>query len=452
MFESLSHKLTSVFDKIRGKGVLNEEDIEKALREIRIALLEADVALPVVKDFCEKIKEKAHGQEVIKSVSPAQMVIKIVHDELINLLKSDEKESDLNLNGVKPVVVLMVGLQGSGKTTTTAKIAGLLKKQTHKKILLASLDIYRPAAREQLQIVGNQLSVDVLPIIQEESVDDITKRALSIAKIQNYDVLMLDTAGRLHIDDHLMNEVEHVQKLSNPIETLLVVDSMTGQDAVNIAKSFQEKLNITGVILTRLDGDNRGGAALSMRAITGKPIKYIGFGEKLEAIDRFDAERIAGRILDMGDIVSLVEKAAEAIQEDEAKAMAKKMESGKFDLNDLAKQIEQMKKMGGMQSMMSFLPGMGQIKDKIEKAGINDKMVDRQLAIIRSMTIKERKNPDILNASRKRRIAAGSGTTAQEINKLLKQYEQMRDVMKKMKKMGLKGLMKSGLQNMLKPR
>ncbi|CAO5678446.1 MAG: Signal recognition particle protein [Holosporales bacterium] len=445
MFESLSSKLTAVFDRIRGKGFLNEEDIDKALREIRIVLLEADVALPVVKDFCEQIKQKAIGQEVIKSVSPAQMVVKIVHDQLVDLLKADDKESQINLAVTKPAVLLMVGLQGSGKTTTSAKIAGLLKKTYHKNVMLASLDIYRPAAREQLKIVGDQLSVETLPIIENETVEQITKRALHEARIKNFDLLILDTAGRLHIDEELMDEVARVKNMSTPAETLLVVDSMIGQDAVNIAKSFEEKIGITGVVLTRLDGDGRGGAALSMRAITNRPIKFIGFGEKLDAIDVFDAERVAGRILDMGDIVALVQKAATNIEQDEMEKMAKKMESGRFDMNDLAKQLEQMQKMGGMSSMMSFLPGMGQLKDKISKAGINDKMLDHQLAIIRSMTKKEKKDPSILNASRKRRIASGSGRTPQEINKLLKQYEQMKDVMKKMKKMGLKGLMQSGL-------
>lgn len=441
MFQSLSSKLTAVFDKIRGRGFLNEADIQTALREIRIALLEADVALPVVKDFCEQVKIKALGKEVIKSVSPAQMIVKIVHEELINLLSSDQEA--LNLKIVPPACFLMVGLQGSGKTTTSAKLAGLLKKQQNKRVLLASLDIYRPAAREQLEILGQQLSIDVLPIIENETVKEITLRALEAAK--HFDILILDTAGRLHIDEALMNEVKLVKELSKPIETLLVVDSMTGQDAVQIAKTFEEQVGVTGIVLTRIDGDSRGGAALSMRFITGRPIKFIGFGEKMDAIDVFDSKRIADRILDMGDIVALVEKAAQVIKQDEMENLAKKMESGQFDMNDFEKQLEQMKNMGGMSGLMNLLPGMGKIKDKIDELGVNDRMLDHQLAIIRSMTKKERKNPKMLNASRKRRIAAGSGRSAHEINKLLKQFEQIQDAMKRMKKMGIKGMMRSGL-------
>lgn len=445
MFQSLSTKLSAVFDKIRGKGLLSEADIQAALREIRIALLEADVALPVVKDFCEHIKQAALGQEIIKSVSPGQMIVKIVHDQLVQLLDSDD--NDLNLKAVPPVVYLMVGLQGSGKTTTSAKIAGLLKNKANKRVLLASLDIYRPAAREQLTIVGNSIGVDALEIIENETVEAITLRALDHAKRHAYDVLILDTAGRLHIDQPLMDEVQMVKKHAQPTETLLVVDSMVGQDAVNIAKSFEEQVGVTGIVLTRIDGDSRGGAALSMRAVTGRPIKLIGFGEKVDAIDVFDANRIAGRILDMGDVVSLVEKAAQNIQMDDAEKLMKKMQSGQFDMDDFAKQLEQMNKMGGLSSIMGLLPGMGKIKDKIEEMGVNDKMIGHQLAIIRSMTKKERKNPKILNASRKRRIAAGSGTTAQEINRVLKQFEQMQETMKRMKKMGIKGMIPTGLSN-----
>jgi len=445
MFQSLSTKLTGVFDKIRGRGLIREADLDTALREIRVALLEADVSLSIVKSFCTTIKEKAQGADVIKSVSPGQMIVKIVHDELIELLKSDQKDTELNMNVTAPATILMVGLQGAGKTTTSGKLAGLLQKKNKKRVLLASLDIYRPAAREQLKRVGEQLSVDVLPIIDNESVEKITNRAINAAKTKSYDVLILDTAGRLHIDEPLMQEVQLVKKLAKPSETLLVVDSMTGQDAVNIAKSFEEQIGITGIVLTRVDGDARGGAALSMRSVTGRPIKFMGLGEKLDAIEVFDAERIAGRILDMGDIVSLVEKAESVLDKDETEAMAKKMDSGKFDMNDLAKQIHQMKKMGGMEGIMGMLPGVAKFKDKIEKSGMNDKAMDYQLAIIGSMTKTERRYPKLLNASRKKRIASGSGRSPQEINKLLKQYEQMSKAVKKMKKMGMKGMMRGGL-------
>ncbi|PIZ32877.1 MAG: signal recognition particle protein [Alphaproteobacteria bacterium CG_4_10_14_0_8_um_filter_37_21] len=445
MFQSLSTKLTGVFDKIRGRGVIRDADLDVALREIRVALLEADVSLSIVKSFCATIKEKAQGADVIKSVSPGQMIVKIVHDELIALLKSDEAETELNINVSTPATILMVGLQGAGKTTTSGKLAGLLQKKNKKRVLLASLDIYRPAAREQLKRVGEQLSVDVLSIIDNESVEEITKRAVHAAKTKSYDVLILDTAGRLHIDEPLMQEVQLVKKLANPSETLLVVDSMTGQDAVNIAKSFEEQIGLTGIVLTRVDGDARGGAALSMRSITGRPIKFMGLGEKLDAIEIFDAQRIAGRILDMGDIVSLVEKAESVLDKDEAESMAKKMESGKFDMNDLAKQIHQMKKMGGLAGVMGMLPGIAKFKDKIEKSGMNDKEMDYQLAIIYSMTKQERRYPKLLNASRKKRIASGAGRSPQEINKLLKQYEQMSKAVKKMKKMGMKGMMRGGL-------
>lgn len=449
MFESLSLKLSNVFDKIRGRGLLTEESLTAALREIRIALLEADVALPVAKEFCERIKQTALGREIIKSISPSQMIVKIVHEELIKLLSSPEDESTLNLKAKKPIVYLMVGLQGSGKTTTTGKIAHFLQKKYNKRILLASLDIYRPAAQEQLKIIGSQISVDVLPIIDNQTVEEITKRALHTAQIEGYDLLILDTAGRLHIDDILMEEVKSVKNITNPIETLLVVDSMTGQDAAHIAQAFSTKIGITGTVLTRIDGDNRGGAALSMRSITQKPIKLIGYGEKLDALDAFDASRIAGRILDMGDIVSLVEKAQAVSENEDADKLAKKMQSGQFDLNDLLKQIQQMKKMGGMESMLNMLPGMGKIKSQLQQSQINEKVFDRQVAIIYSMTPHERRNPKTLNASRKRRIAKGSGTTAQEINKLLKQFDQMHDMMKRVKKMGLKGAMMGQLSKIM---
>jgi signal recognition particle subunit SRP54 len=346
MFESLSSKLSAVFDKIRGRGLLTEESLNSALREIRIALLEADVALPVAKEFCEKIKETAIGREIIKSISPGQMIVKIVHEELIKLLSSHEGESTLNLKAKKPIVYLMIGLQGSGKTTTTGKIAYFIQKNHKKRILLASLDIYRPAAQDQLKIIGSQINVDVLPIIDNQTVEEITKCAVHTAKIEGYDLLILDTAGRLHIDDALMKEVKSVKEITDPTETLLVVDSMIGQDAAHIAQAFSTQIGITGTVLTRIDGDNRGGAALSMKFITKKPIKLIGFGEKLDALEAFDASRIAGRILDMGDIVSLVEKAQAVAENEEADKLAKKMQSGQFDLNDLLKQLQQMKKNG----------------------------------------------------------------------------------------------------------
>jgi signal recognition particle subunit SRP54 len=449
MFQSLSSKLSAVFDKIRGRGLLTEEALAESLREIRVALLEADVALPVAKDFCEKIKEAALGREIIRSISPGQMIVKIVHEELIKLLSSPEDEALINLKAKKPIVYLMVGLQGSGKTTTSGKIAHFIEKNYKKRILLASLDIYRPAAQEQLKIIAAQIKIDVLPIIEHQSVEDITKRALHAARIEGYDLLILDTAGRLHIDETLMQEVKSVKEIANPTETLLVVDSMTGQDAAHIAQAFSTKIGITGTVLTRIDGDNRGGAALSMKFITQKPIKLIGFGEKLDALEAFDAARIAGRILDMGDIVSLVEKAQAISDNEDADKLAKKMQSGQFDLNDLLKQIQQMKKMGGMDSMLNLLPGMGKIKSQLQQSNINEKMFDHQVAIIYSMTPFERRNPKILNASRKRRIAKGSGTTSQEINKLLKQYEQMHDMMKRVKKMGLKGAMMSQFSKMM---
>lgn len=440
MFQNLSDNLNSVLGKLKGKGVLKEEDVNAAMREVRIALLEADVALPVAKEFINKVKEKALGQEVIKNISPGQMVIKIVQDELEVMLGSETAE--LNLNTTPPAVILMVGLQGSGKTTSTGKLALHLKEKQKKKILMASLDVYRPAAQKQLAVLGEQISVDTLPIVEGEKPQAITKRALKAGKLEGYDIVMLDTAGRLHIDEALMDELQNVKKLSAPIETLLVGDSLTGQDAVNMAREFHEKIGVTGIILTRVDGDARGGAALSMKMVTGQPIKYIGVGEKLTEFEIFHPERIAGRILDKGDVVSLVERAAEQVSEDDARALEKKLKKGSFDLDDLAKQLRMMHKMGGMGSLMGMMPGLGKFKNQIDQANIGDHSFKRLEAIISSMTKKERRYPKVINGSRKRRIAAGAGVEVQEINRLLKQHKQMGQMMKKLGKMDKKSMMR----------
>ena len=447
MFKGLSTKLTDILGNLRRRGALSEADIDAAMREVRIALIEADVALPVVKDFIKSLKEKALGQEVIASVSPAQMVIKIVEDHLAELLGSDHAE--LNLATNPPAVMLMAGLQGSGKTTSTGKLGLRLREKQNKKVLVASLDIYRPAAQQQLAVVAEQAGIDSLPIVEGEKPLAITKRALKEARTGGYDILLLDTAGRLHIDDALMDELAAVKKEAQPIETLLVVDALTGQDAVNIAREFHEKLGITGSILTRVDGDGRGGAALAMRQVTGQPIKFMGVGEKLSEFEAFHPRRIASRILDMGDVVSLVEKAAEAIEAEDAEAMMKRMQEGKFDFNDYLSQIRQLQKMGGMGSMLTMLPGMGKIKDAIANANIDDGMVKRQEAIILSMTKRERRFPKLLNASRRKRIAGGSGTSVQEVKQLFRQYQQMEKVMKKMKKLGKKGLAGANIGDLL---
>ncbi len=447
MFESLSDKLSQTFERLKRKAALSEDDVGEALREVRIALLEADVALPVVKDFVAKVKERAIGQEVIRSVSPGQMVVKIVHDHLVETLGSAGVE--INLNTAPPAVLLMVGLQGSGKTTTSAKIARRLKTLDKKKVLLASLDVYRPAAQEQLAILAVQAEVGSLPIVAGQKPIDIAKRALVNARLEGYDVVILDTAGRLHIDEALMDEVAKVRDAAQPIETLLVADAMTGQDAVTLAQSFNEKVGITGIVLTRVDGDARGGAALSMRAVTGQPIKFLGAGEKLDALEVFHPDRIAGRILGMGDVVSLVEKAAMNIEQADAEKLAARAMKGKFDLDDLAGQLKQMRKMGDLKGMLGMLPGAAKFKDKIADAKIDDKMIARQEAILSSMTPKERRNPDLIKASRKQRIAKGSGTSVQDINKLLKQHQQMADAMKKLGKLGQKGLMRHGMSALM---
>ena len=432
MFEALTDKLSAAFSKITSRGVLSEKDIDEAMREIRIALLEADVSLPVVKDFIAKVKAEALGEKVVKSVQPGQMVVKIVHDELIKLLGQDD--TALNLNAPAPVVILMVGLQGSGKTTTSAKIANRLKK--NKKVLMASLDIYRPAAQEQLAQLGSQIKVDTLPIVKGQKPLEITKRALKEAKNGLYDVLILDTAGRLHIDEVLMQEVAEVKELAKPTEVLLVADALIGQDACNVAKEFNEKVKITGIVLTRIDGSSRAGAALSMKMVSGVPLKFLGTGEKIDEFEEFHADRIAGRILGQGDVVSLVEKAMEKIDREESEKMASKMMQGRFDLNDMLSQLKQIQKLGSMGSIIGMIPGLSKFKNQIEQSGIGDNLIKKQEAIILSMTIQERKNPDIIKASRKKRIAAGSGVEVHEVNKLLKSYEQMSTMMKKMGKMG----------------
>lgn len=437
MFQGLADRLSKVFDKLTKRGILTETAVEETMREIKIALLEADVALPVVKTFIQKVKEKAVGEQVVKSISPSQMVVKIVHDELVQLLGTS---SALNLVDYQQNVILMVGLQGSGKTSSSAKLARRLKKEG-KKVLLASLDTYRPAAQEQLTELGEKNDLPVLPIIKKENPIEITKRALKTAKEELYDVLILDTAGRLHIDDEMMLEVQKIRDLSNPKETLLVVDSLMGQDAVTVAKEFNKKIGVTGLILTRIDGDSRGGAALSMREVTGVPIQYLGVGEKAEALEVFDANRIAERILGMGDVVGLVETAMEKINQEEAMNTAERMMSGRFDLNDMLSQMRQISNMGDIKGVMKMIPGLSKMQDKIEAAGIDNKMILRQQAIILSMTEKERKNPDILKAARKIRIANGAGVSVNDVNRLLKQYEQMAGVMKKMKKMNPFGMM-----------
>lgn len=441
MFESLTSKLGDVFDRLKKRGALTESDVVEALREVRVALLEADVALPVVKDFVTSVKDKAIGQQVLRSVTPGQMVIKIVHDHLVDMLGREVE--DISLNSTPPVAILMVGLQGSGKTTSTAKLALRFKERDKKKVLMASLDVYRPAAQEQLRILGEQTGVNTLPIVAGQLPVDIAKRALQAAKFGGYDVLLLDTAGRLHVDEALMAEVVAVRDIAQPHETLLVADALTGQDAVNVAKSFNERVGVTGIVLTRVDGDGRGGAALSMRHVTGKPIKLLGQGEKLDALEPFHPDRIASRILGMGDVVSLVEKAAETIEKEEAEALMAKIAKGEFDMNDLLGQLRQMRKMGGMQGVLGLLPGVQKIKKQIAEANIDDSIIARQEAIILSMTKAERRNPKIIHASRKKRIAAGSGSSVQDVNKLLKQHLQMSDMMKRMKALGKKGFMRS---------
>ena len=443
MFDGLTGRLGDIFDRLRKRGALSEDDVNAALREVRIALLEADVALPAVKAFVSGVKEKAIGTEVLRGINPGQMVIKIVHDHLVELLGNTVEE--INLTATPPVPILMLGLQGSGKTTTSAKIALRLKNRDKKKVLMASLDTRRPAAQEQLKILGEQTGVATLPIVKGETPVMIARRAMETARLEGYDVVMLDTAGRLAIDEELMDEVVAIRDATKPVESLLVVDAMTGQDAVTVATNFNDRVGITGIVMTRIDGDARGGAALSMRHVTGKPIKLMGVGEKTDALEPFHPDRIAGRILGMGDVVSLVEKAAESINQEDAEKLAKKLEKGNFDLDDMLTQMRQISKLGGMGGMLNLLPGMGKIKDQLKGANIDEGILKRQEAIILSMTKKERKKPDILNASRRRRIALGAGVTVADVNRLIKQYQDMSEMMKKMKKMGQKGLMRQGL-------
>lgn len=442
MFESLTDKLSGVFARITSRGVLNDKDIDEAMREIRVALLEADVALPVVKDFVARVKEEARGEKLVRSIQPGQLVVKIVHDELVKLLGAED--GGLNLNVVPPAVILMAGLQGSGKTTSSAKLAKMLGK--NRKVLLASLDVYRPAAQEQLEQLARQIGGHSLPIVNGEKPLAITGRALDVAKKGGFDVLILDSAGRLHIDDALMEELQAVKKLASPAETLLVADAMMGQDACNVAREFNEKLGVTGIVLTRIDGSSRAGAALSMRMIAGVPVKYLGTGEKTDEMEEFHADRIAGRILGQGDVVSLVERAIEKVDREEADKMAARMMKVKFDLEDLLSQLRQIQKLGSLGGIMGMIPGLSKFKNQIADAGIGDALIKKQEAIILSMTKAERKNPDIIKASRKKRIAAGSGVEVHDVNKLLKQYEQMASMMKKMGRGGGFG----GLASMMK--
>ncbi len=430
MFQSLSDRLNGVLDKIRGRGALTESDVAEAMREVRRALLEADVALDVVRGFVDAVKAKAVGQEVIRSVKPGQMVVKIVHDELGAVLGSDAEP--IVLSAAPPLGILMVGLQGSGKTTTTAKIAYRLTNRDRRKVLMASLDTRRPAAQEQLRVLGEQTGVATLPIVVGQTPVQIAKRAQDAARLGGYDVVIFDTAGRVTVDDELMAEAAEIKRIVNPHEVLLVVDSLTGQDAVNTATAFDGRIGITGTVLTRADGDGRGGAALSMRAVTGKPIKLLGVGEKWDALEEFDPKRVAGRILGMGDIVGLVEKAAETVDFDKAQSIAQKMQKGIFDLESMAAQLVQMQKMGGMGGVMGMMPGVRGMKDQLAAAGMDDRMLRRQHAIIQSMTPKERRHPKLLDGKRKKRIAGGSGTKVEEINRLLKQHRQMADMVKEM--------------------
>ncbi|MFC5737845.1 signal recognition particle protein [Sinirhodobacter huangdaonensis] len=447
MFENLSERLGGVFERLTKQGALSADDVRTALREVRTALLEADVSLPVVRDFVKRVEGKATGASVTKSVTPGQQVVKIVHDELIAMLAGEGPADALKIDN-PPAPILMVGLQGSGKTTTTAKLARRLKEREKKRVLMASLDIYRPAAMEQLAILGTQIGVDTLPIVAGENAVQIARRAKQQATLGGYDVYLLDTAGRLHIDEVLMDEVAQVRDAVSPRETLLVVDGLTGQVAVEVAQEFEDKVGISGVVLTRMDGDGRGGAALSMRAVTGKPIRFVGLGEKMDALETFEAERIAGRILGMGDIVALVEKAQEVFEKEQAERMMKRFQKGLFNMNDMKSQLEQMLKMGGMQGVMQMMPGMGKMAKQAEEAGFSDRAIRRQIALISAMTKQERAHPEMLQASRKKRIAAGAGLDVAELNRLLKMHRQMADTMKKLGKMGKGGMLKQAMAAM----
>ncbi len=447
MFDALSERLGGIFDGLTRRGVLKEQDVDAAMREIRVAMLEADVALPVVRDFIAKVKPAALGREVLRSVTPGQMVVKIVHDELVGML-GDDSAAGVSLAAAAPVPILLVGLQGSGKTTTAAKLGLRLTNRDKKKVLMASLDVYRPAAQQQLAVLGEQAEVATLPIVDGQQPVDIAARAMQAGRLGGYDVVILDTAGRLHVDEMLMDEVAAVRSVAEPHEILLVADAMTGQDAVTVASSFNERVGLTGIVLTRVDGDARGGAALSMRAVTGCPIKMIGVGEKLDEFEDFHPERIANRILGMGDVVSLVEKVSETVEAEQAEKLAKKLQKGEMDLNDLADQLDQLQKMGGLGGLMGMLPGVAKAQRQMAEANIDESMIRRQRAILSSMTADERQRPKVIQASRKRRIASGSGTSVQDVNKLLKQFQMMNKMMKKVGKMGNKGLMRHGLPGM----
>jgi signal recognition particle subunit SRP54 len=428
MFEGLSEKLSGIFDKLTRRGALSEEDVNLALREVRRALLEADVALDVVRSFTDKVRGRAVGANVIKSVTPGQMVVKIVNDVLIETLGSEAEAIDLD--APPPIAIMMVGLQGAGKTTTCAKIAKRLTERLRRKVLMASLDVKRPAAQEQLAVLGRQIGIETLPIVAGQSPVQIARRAEEAARLQGYDVVLLDTAGRTHIDEPLMAEMAEIKAAAQPHEILLVADSLTGQDAVTLAKAFDQRVGLTGIVLTRIDGDGRGGAALSMRAVTGRPIKLIGTGEKIDALEEFHPQRIANRILGMGDIVSLVEKAAQSIDAEKAQKIAERMRKGKFDLTDMAEQLAQVEKLGGLGGLMGMLPGIGKMREQMAAAKLDDRVIKRQRAMIQAMTPEERRNPELLKASRKRRVAAGSGTKVEDLNRLLKQHRQMADMMK----------------------
>ncbi|MEN2494232.1 MAG: Signal recognition particle protein [Hyphomicrobiaceae bacterium hypho_1] len=444
MFETLSDRLSEVFNSLTNRGSLKDSDVTVAMREVRRALIEADVALEVVREFILQVKEKAIGAEIIKSVTPGQMVVKIVHDELVRVLGSEAQP--INLTASPPVPIMMIGLQGSGKTTSTSKISKRLTDRDKKKVLMVSLDTRRAAAQEQLKVLGEQCNIATLPIIDGQTPIQIAERAMQVAKLGSYDVVIYDTSGRTTVDERLMRETAEIKALVQPHETILVVDSLTGQDALKTAEAFERYVGITGTMLTRIDGDGRGGAALSMRAVTGKPIKLLGTGEKWDAIEDFHPERIAGRILGMGDVVSLVERAAETIDAKKAKKIADKIKRGAFDLNDLADQIKQMQRLGGMGGVLGMMPGIGKIKNKIADANLNDKLLMHQHAIITSMTKKERSNSKIINGKRRRRIAAGSGTKVQDVNQLLKMHRQMAEMMKKIGKN--KGAMTQMLQSL----
>ena len=440
MFENLTNKLENIFSKLKSAPSLTEEQVDSGLKEIRLALLEADVALPVTKEFIANVKPKAIGKEIIKSTSAGQMIVKIVYDELVNILGS--KNEELNFKAVPPVSLLLVGLQGSGKTTSAAKLAKNIEKNYKKKVMVVSLDVYRPAAQEQLKLLAEANGIQCLPIVEKQQPIDITKRALNAANLNGSDVIIFDTAGRTNIDEALLNELRSIFKLTKPTETLLVTDAMIGQESINVAKAFSEYVDITGVVLTRVDGDAKGGVALSMSSTTGKPIKFLGVGEKVEQIEVFSAKRIAGRILDMGDIVGMVEKAEQEFDEKEAEVMANKLAKGNFDLEDFKKQIYQMQKLGGIKGILSMLPGVRKAKKALENSNLEDKTFLRMCAIISSMTKKEKKNPKIINGSRKKRIANGSGVDIQDVNRLLKQFKNMQIMMKKMNKHGMSGLEK----------